>query len=82
MKRLIFLSGALLLTVVGAGAWYVQRTAPETPAQRVYDEAGVIPPGDVPRFEEYLRWIFDESDVDIRLVLVKNLGGTRSKMRR
>jgi uncharacterized membrane protein YgcG len=42
---------------------------------RVYDEAGILPATDVPRFEEYLKWIFTESDVDVRLLFVKDLGG-------
>jgi uncharacterized protein len=50
------------------------RTSPG-PRRRLLDEARIIPPADVPRFEQYLAWIFAESDVDIRFVFVRGLGG-------
>lgn len=43
--------------------------------QRIFDVAGVLPPGDVPRFENYLGLIHRESDVDIRLAFVRDTGG-------
>jgi hypothetical protein len=41
---------------------------------RVSDEAGILPKYDARRFEEQLGWIFDESDIDIRFVFVKDTG--------
>lgn len=49
---------------------------PAAPAARhVYDRAGVLPRGDIPRFEQYMGWIQRESDVDVRFVFVPGLGG-------
>lgn len=42
--------------------------------RHVYDEAGVLPKGDVARFEEYTGYILRESDIDVRLVFVKSTG--------
>jgi len=42
--------------------------------RRVYDEAGILDKEDIRSFEEYAKWIFRESDIDIRLVFVKNTG--------
>lgn len=42
--------------------------------RHVYDAAGALPPADVPRFEDYMRWIQRESDVDIRFVFVAGTG--------
>ncbi len=41
----------------------------------VIDRAGLIPPQDVPRFNEYIHWILRESGVEIRLVLLPGLDG-------
>jgi uncharacterized protein len=38
------------------------------------DRAGVIPPQDLPRFEQYMGWIMRESGVDIRLVFLPSTG--------
>lgn len=42
--------------------------------RRVYDEVGILSEYDTKKFEEYLHWVFEESDVDIRFVFVKNTG--------
>lgn len=42
--------------------------------QRIYDYAGVLPKHDVVKFEQYLYWLFNESDVDIRFVFIKDTG--------
>lgn len=44
---------------------------------RVFDAAGVLPPADVPRFEQYMGHIHRESDVDVRFVFVRDAGGRR-----
>ncbi len=44
------------------------------PHRHIYDHADLIPKNDVKRFEEYLRWIYAESDIDIRFVFLKNIG--------
>lgn len=40
--------------------------------RHIYDEAGILPQYDVKKFEEYLNWVFEESDIDIRFVFIKN----------
>src|SRR5437588_7264951 len=40
-----------------------------------YDYAGIMPAWDVKKLEEYLGWIQDESDIDLRIIFVKDLGG-------
>ncbi len=42
--------------------------------RHVYDMARALPPGDIPRFEEYMGWILRESDVDVRFVFVPDAG--------
>lgn len=42
--------------------------------QHVYDRAGLLNDYDRGKFEEYLRWIFTESDIDIRFVFVRGTG--------
>ncbi len=66
----IVLAAALLL-----GVWLVRSDRAQAAPRRVYDETSLIPPKDLVFFEDYLKWIFDESDVDVRLVLLENLGG-------
>jgi uncharacterized membrane protein YgcG len=39
------------------------------------DRTGVIPSSDVPRFEQYMKWIMVESGVDMRFVFVPDTGG-------
>jgi len=41
----------------------------------VLDRAGVIPPQDLPRFEQYMGWIMRESGVDVRFVFLSEIGG-------
>lgn len=41
---------------------------------RVSDDAGVLSKFDARRFDEQLGWIFDESDIDVRFVFVKDTG--------
>ncbi|RPH47742.1 MAG: TPM domain-containing protein [Desulfobacteraceae bacterium] len=41
----------------------------------VIDEAGILPRPDVLKFEEYLEWIYKESDIDIRFVFVPKIAG-------
>jgi uncharacterized membrane protein YgcG len=41
----------------------------------VLDRAGVIPPQDLPRFEQYMGWIMRESGVDVRFVFLSDIGG-------
>ncbi|GEM_PF-985173 len=66
---------ALTFAVVALGVWYLLWNPSGAASQRVHDKAGVLSSGDIPRFEEYLHWIFEESDVDIQFVFVKDLGG-------
>jgi uncharacterized protein len=42
--------------------------------RHVFDMAGVLPPSDVPRFEQYMDWIQRESDVDVRFAFVRDTG--------
>jgi uncharacterized protein len=48
--------------------------------KHVVDKAGVIPPQDLPRFEQYMSWIMRESGVDIRFVFLPNSGGKSIEM--
>jgi hypothetical protein len=51
-------------------------TAPGLLARNhVIDEAGILPRHDVLKFEEYLEWIYKESDIDIRFVFVPKIAG-------
>lgn len=43
--------------------------------QRVHDDAGILPAGVRGKAEEYTRRIFDESDVDVRLVTMQSRDG-------
>lgn len=45
-----------------------------TKRRHIYDEAGILPKYDIQKFEEYTNWIFNESDIDIRFVFVKDIG--------
>ena len=45
------------------------------PPQRIIDKAGILPPGVRENAEQYVAWIFDESDVDVRVVLQRGSGG-------
>lgn len=67
VKPDVFTSKPGALTKVGIG-------------KHIVDQAGVIPPGDMPRFEQYMKWIMDESGVDMRFVFVPNTGGESIEM--
>lgn len=41
----------------------------------IIDNAHLVPRGDIPAFEANLNWIYDESDVDVRLIFLRDLGG-------
>jgi tetratricopeptide (TPR) repeat protein len=41
--------------------------------QHIYDLAGILPNQDISKFEEYLNYIFRESDIDIRFVFITNI---------
>ena len=43
--------------------------------QRVFDESSMLATIDVSRFENYLDWIYIESDIDARFILTPDLGG-------
>jgi uncharacterized protein len=50
------------------------RLATATVYNHVLDRAGVIPPQDLPRFEQYMSWIMRESGVDVRFVFLPDIG--------
>jgi len=75
----------VLLTVLVVGFWAFypsnkpalfasveHKTVPIRGSERphVIDEAGVLPQHDIAKFEQYLEWVFAESDVDIRFLFV------------
>src|SRR5512135_1629521 len=68
-----------VLTALGImlllGVWLVRSEGGKTGPRRIYDEASLIPANDLVILENYLACIFEESDVDVRLVLLENLGG-------
>jgi hypothetical protein len=47
----------------------------DEPMRRVIDDANLLPPGVRDKAEEYTRQIFAESDVDVRVVLLRGSGG-------
>jgi hypothetical protein len=79
----------LILAIIAAAAVYILKPAVfpgssgkakvTTRAQpiknHVIDKAGVIPPQDVPRFEQYMNWIMHESGVYVRFVFVPDTAG-------
>ncbi|MBM5575771.1 TPM domain-containing protein [Deefgea sp. CFH1-16] len=38
------------------------------------DQTGIIPVGDIPRFEQYMGWILRESGIDVRMVFLPDMG--------
>ncbi len=42
--------------------------------RHICDHASLLPKYDVKRFEKYLRWIYEESDIDIRFVFLNSIG--------
>ena len=65
---LVLVAGGLLARSLGL----LERSSSDRAVRRVYDEAGIL--SQIPEFESTLKAIFDESDVDLRLVTVKTLG--------
>ena len=74
--RAALLLAALLAAVLAAAMWksgvFVGSPSRQAP---VLDRAGLIPPQDLPRFNEYIGGILRESGVDVRLVLLRGLAG-------
>lgn len=66
--------GALLLVggAIGVPASRFWVGGPEAPVRRVFDVARILPKGIDKRLETYTQQIFLESDVDIRLVLMRS----------
>lgn len=54
----------ILRTACGAGLW----------CRHVKDSAGILPDDDRGRLDQYCRWVFRESDVDMRFVFVNGTG--------
>jgi uncharacterized membrane protein YgcG len=69
-------AAAGIAAAVAAAVWLARSPRSAEPPRHVYDEAAVLPAADIPRFEDYLRWILQESDVDVRLLFVN---GTRGR---
>lgn len=83
--RILRILAVVLIAALGLfifkPALFPHRTAaPETAHHHVLDKAGVIPPGDLPRFEQYMNWIMRESGVDIRFVFLPDIGDTPIEM--
>lgn len=68
---ILFLLGVVALAVAWTSRDRADAISPQRVEQhsRVLDPSGFIPPGDVPRFNEYLAYIRRESNIDIWLVL-------------
>lgn len=74
LRALLALALLLFATALLArNHFFPQRVASDGPVRRVDDGAGILTRLD--QWEPTLQAIFDESDVDIRLVTVKRLGG-------
>ncbi len=74
-RRFALACAGIVVLVAALGASHASaRPFPKSP-RRVYDRARIIPAADERRFNEYLKWIFRESDVDVRLVLLADLRG-------
>jgi uncharacterized protein len=79
----------LILAIIVAVAFYIVKPAvlsghvgkangiarAQPLKNHVIDKAGVIPPQDVPRFEQYMGWIMRESGVDVRFVFLPDTSG-------
>src|SRR5205085_10284657 len=48
---------------------------PAAAERHFYDYVGVVPRIDSSRFDQYMGWIQDESDIDIRIVFLPGLNG-------
>jgi hypothetical protein len=85
-RWLTWLALALVAIGVAGAAWLL--TAPgnegREPAlvlcpanqqcRHIHDVAGVLPAADIPRFDQYMEWIQQESDIDVRLVFLPSAG--------
>ena len=75
---------AVAVSVIGYSAWKAVSSndsigrllgmSHHKNSHHVYDNAGVLPQQDLPRFEQYMDWIMVESDVDVRFVFVRGTG--------
>lgn len=72
-RRFLTSCVAVVLTITALGLWADRLGFAPWSIRRIHDEARVIPSKEVPRFEGYLKWIFEESDIDVRLVILKGL---------
>jgi hypothetical protein len=68
-RRVKALLGLAVVGCLAAGGWY--RSTPRT-IRRVVDSAGLLSPGVRLKADQYLGHIFDESDVDVRIVLERD----------
>ncbi len=71
------LLAAILAMLYAGGALdkAIDRVLGQAPERHVYDEAGLLSEHDRDKFEEYLAWVRKESDVDLRFVFLKDVGG-------
>lgn len=77
MSRRSLAVRALSLVTLGAtllGTVAFVRDAPTAP-QRLYADPGLISPGNIARFNEYLSQIHDESGVDVRIIYTSKIPG-------
>ncbi len=72
-RRFLASCVAVVLTITALGLWANRLGSAPRSILRIHDEARGIPSNEIPRFESYLKWIFEESDVDVRLVILKGL---------
>lgn len=83
--KAVFMLLAVVLVVLSLGQGLIRATkgekslpveaSPAKPRQHVMDRTGVIPPQDLPRFEQYLGHILRESGIDLRIAFVPDTGG-------
>lgn len=71
------LLAAILAMLYAGGALdkAIDRVLGQAPERHVYDETGLLSEQDRDKFEEYLAWVRKESDVDLRFVFLKDVGG-------
>jgi hypothetical protein len=84
IPRVLQILAVVFIAVAVHFVWKGQSSRPLLPTppakaaavrSHVIDRAGVIPPQDLPRFEDYMGWIMRESGVDVRFVFLPNSGG-------
>ena len=92
LRRIVQILTVVLIAAIAYSVWtptlFRSRgngPAPSAPAGavvrgHVLDRAGVIPPQDLPRFEQYMGWILRESGVDVRFVFLPDTGGNSIEM--